>query len=123
MRKFTNILKKIKSHPAFFLVPSLAGMLVFFVIPYIIMVYYSFLDNPIRKEFIGFENYKTVLTNRAFQTAVNNTFLFTVFAVPMAVILGLLLAEDSGQKLFQEQHADAAYGAYGIGGADISGAV
>ena len=99
MRKFTKILKKIKSHPAFFLVPSLAGMLVFFVIPYIIMVYYSFLDNPIRKEFIGFENYKTVLTNRAFQTAVNNTFLFTVFAVPMAVILGLLLALLLDQKI------------------------
>ncbi len=74
-------------------------MLVFFVIPYIIMVYYSFLDNPIRKEFIGFENYKTVLTNRAFQTAVNNTFLFTVFAVPMAVILGLLLALLLDQKI------------------------
>ncbi len=99
MRKFTNILKKIKSHPAFFLVPSLAGMMVFFVVPYVIMVYYSFLDNPIRKEFVGFDNYINVVTNRAFQTAVNNTFLFTVFAVPMAVILGLLLALLLDQKI------------------------
>ena len=85
-------IKNLKIHPAFFLIPSVVGILVFFVIPYIIMVYYSFLDNPIRKNFVGIDNYKAVIFNKAFQTAVNNTFLFTVFAVPMAVTMGLLLA-------------------------------
>ena len=97
--KKKNKLKNLKIHPAFFLVPSLAGMLIFFVIPYIIMVYYSFLDNPIRKQFVGILNYQTVGTNRAFQTAVNNTFMFTVVAVPMAVVLGLLLALLLDQKI------------------------
>ncbi len=97
-----NLIKKIKNlkiHPAFFLLPSAIGMLVFFVIPYGIMVYYSFLDNPIRKRFVGIANYQTVGANRAFQTAVNNTFMFTVVAVPMAVILGLILALLMDEKI------------------------
>ena len=100
--KQKGLLKKIKKFhipPVSFLIPSAIGVLVFFVIPYGIMVYYSFLDNPIRKNFVGVNNYKTVVVNRAFQTAVNNTFMFTIVAVPMAVVLGLLLAMLLDAKL------------------------
>ena len=81
-----------------FLAPSLIGVLLFFVLPFLVVIYYSFVDNSISKKFVGFANYVNMLQNRAFQTAVGNTLLFSVIAVPLAVILGLGLAMlmDSG---------------------------
>ncbi len=75
-----------------FLAPSVIGVLLFFVLPFFVVVYYSFVDNPISLQFVGLENYKSVISNTAFQTAVNNTLIFSIVAVPLAVVLGLLLA-------------------------------
>lgn len=75
-----------------FLAPSVIGVLLFFVLPFFVVIYYSFVDNPISLQFVGLENYKNVIANTAFRTAVKNTLVFSVIAVPLAVILGLLLA-------------------------------
>jgi multiple sugar transport system permease protein len=85
--------KKKKKFPVAgaFLAPSVLGVLLFFVLPFFVVIYYSFVDNPISLQFVGLENYKSVLGNLAFRTAVKNTFLFSVVAVPLAVVLGLLL--------------------------------
>ncbi len=81
-----------------FLAPSLIGVLLFFVLPFLVVIYYSFLDNSISKQFVWFENYIKVFNNNAFKTAVGNTLTFSVIAVPLAVVLGLVLAFllDSG---------------------------
>ena len=42
------------------LVPSLAGVLVFFIIPFMIVIWYSFLDNPINKDFVFLRKYQCV---------------------------------------------------------------
>lgn len=75
-----------------FLAPSVIGVLLFFVVPFFVVIYYSFVDNPISLQFVGLENYTNVIANTAFRTAVKNTLVFSVIAVPLAVILGLLLA-------------------------------
>ncbi len=75
-----------------FLAPSVIGVLLFFVLPFFVVIYYSFVDNPISLQFVGLENYTNVIANTAFRTAVKNTLVFSVIAVPLAVILGLLLA-------------------------------
>ena len=75
-----------------FLFPSLAGVLVFFVIPFLVVIYYSVLDNPISKNFVFLTNYKNLIDNSAFRMAVKNTLSFSAIAVPLAVILPLLLA-------------------------------
>ncbi len=76
------------------IVPSLLGVLVFFLIPFGIVVYYSLVNNsvPDKSEFVGMENYKAILQNSSFQTAVKNTTLFSVIAVPLAVIIPMWLA-------------------------------
>lgn len=81
-----------------FLTPSIVGVLLFFVLPFLVVIYYSFLNNPISKEFVGLENYVNVITNNAFRTAMGNTLLFSAIAVPLVVILAILLALllDSG---------------------------
>lgn len=72
--------------------PSFLGVLLFFLIPFGVVVYYSLVDNPINAEFVGLENYQTVLANLAFRTAVRNTAIFSAVAVPLVVLLSLLLA-------------------------------
>ena len=81
-----------------FLTPSLMGVLTFFVLPFLVVIFYSFVDNPIAKRFVGFKNYINIFNNNAFRTAVGNTLMFSMIAVPLAVILGMMLAFllDSG---------------------------
>lgn len=50
------------------------------------------MDNPISGNFVFLDNYKNVIDNAAFQTAVKNTAVFSAISVPLAVILSLLLA-------------------------------
>ncbi|WP_242829880.1 carbohydrate ABC transporter permease [Butyrivibrio sp. WCD2001] len=75
-----------------FLLPSLMGVLTFFVIPFCVVVFYSVVNNPIQKEFVGFFNFERVFVNNAFRQAAYNTFMFSIIAVPLAVALSLFLA-------------------------------
>lgn len=72
--------------------PSFLGVLTFFLIPFCVVIYYSFIDNPIHKEFVGFSNFLYLFKNAAFKIAVTNTLKFSFTAVPLAVMLSLLLA-------------------------------
>ena len=82
-----------------FLMPSLIGVGVFFVVPFMVVIYYSMIDNPIRHNFVGLANYGRVLKNQAFRVAVLNTLKFSIVAVPLAVALSLLLAVVMEQRL------------------------
>ena len=75
-----------------FLLPSLVGVMVFFVMPFMVVIGYSFMNNPIQKEFVGFSNFVNVWNNDAFRLAGGNTLKFSFTAVPLAVILSLVLA-------------------------------
>lgn len=79
--------------------PSLAGVMVFFIIPFLIVIWYSFLDNPISKEFVFLDNYKILFKNKAFLTAAKNTLLLSAVAVPLAVVLSLGLASLLDSKI------------------------
>lgn len=90
--KTFNELKRAKRHSALFLLPSVIGVSVFFAIPFLVVVYYSFIDDPVNKQFVGFENFISLFSNDAFKLAATNTFIISVLAVPLAVIVPLLLA-------------------------------
>ncbi|WP_243108283.1 carbohydrate ABC transporter permease [Butyrivibrio sp. X503] len=64
----------------------------FFVAPFCVVIYYSFINNPIQNIFVGFSNYINVWNNDAFRLAGINTIKFSFTAVPLAVILSLFLA-------------------------------
>ncbi|MBQ8786740.1 MAG: sugar ABC transporter permease [Oscillospiraceae bacterium] len=78
--------------PVLCLIPSIVGVLIFFIIPFIVIIYYSMVDNPISKDFVFLENYINVLKNNAFKKAALNTFTFSIISVPLAVVLSMLLA-------------------------------
>ncbi len=75
-----------------FLLPSLLGVFLFFVAPFFVVIYYSLIDNPIQKNFVGFKNFVNVWGNSAFLQAGINTLQFSLVAVPLAVLLSLFLA-------------------------------
>lgn len=75
-----------------FLMPSLLGVLLFFGAPFCVVIYYSFVNNPVQHEFRGLWNYGQVLRNYAFRKAAMNTLRFSAITVPLAVVLSLLLA-------------------------------
>ena len=74
------------------LTPSLAGVLVFFIVPFCVVIYYSVLDNPIYANFVGLDNFLALFRNAAFLRAMRNTGIFTLAAVPLSVVLSLWMA-------------------------------
>ncbi|MEG0035547.1 MAG: sugar ABC transporter permease [Oscillospiraceae bacterium] len=76
-----------------FIMPSILGVAIFFIVPFLVVVYYSFINNPIQKEFVFLDNFIALLHNSAFITAAKNTAKFSAIAVPLAVILSFLLAQ------------------------------
>ena len=74
-----------------FLVPSLAGILVFFLIPFADTVRRSFFDAR-GKNFIGLDGYISVLGNSAFQLAAGNTAKFIAICIPLLLIVSLVIA-------------------------------
>ena len=91
-QKYSKHQLRAKWGSTIFLIPSVAGCALFFFVPYLVVICYSVLDNPFGKNFVGIYNYKNVIMNSAFQTAVKNTGVFSLIAVPLAVLLSLLLA-------------------------------
>ena len=74
------------------ILPSLLGVLIFFLIPFGIVVYYSMINNPNTKQFVGLNNYIKLFSNNAFLAAAKNTGLFSAVSVPLALVLSLALA-------------------------------
>ena len=75
-----------------YLAPSLIGVGLFFVLPFGVVIYYSMINNPVQHEYVGFNNFIRTWQNNAFSLAARNTLLFSVIAVPLAVMLSLWLA-------------------------------
>ena len=97
--KATKRLRKQKIGSGLFLAPSFLGVMMFYIIPFVVIIFYSMVDNPISKNFVLLDNYKRVAQNAAFKTAVTNTAVFSAIAVPLAVVLSLILAMVLDTKL------------------------
>ncbi len=91
-RKRKNLMQRSKWLGWAFLTPSLAGVALFFVVPFGVVIYYAMIDNVVQHNFVWFKNFVSVLQNTAFQQAAKNTAMFSLIAVPLAVVLALLLA-------------------------------
>lgn len=78
-----------------FLAPTLILLVVLMVVPIVMVVGYSFQDNVILNkspEFVGIDNFVTILTDPAFLNAIKNTLIFTITSVIAHLVLGLTFA-------------------------------
>ena len=75
-----------------FLVPGLAFLLCFYLIPFIGGIRYSFSDGARESRFVGFSNYFDVWNNRMFQIGFRNTLELSFLCAPLLWLLSFLLA-------------------------------
>lgn len=91
-RKINSEEAKIKRKSALFLAPSMLGVALFFVLPFLVVIFYSVVNNPIQHKFVFLNNFVNVWNNAAFRLAAGNTFKFSLIAVPLVVVLSMALA-------------------------------
>lgn len=74
---------------ALFILPSLAGIAVFYIVPYIICFVKSLY---VGNSFVGIKNYIQLFQNNTFLLALRNTAVFTVAAIPLLMVISFLIA-------------------------------
>lgn len=85
--------KQMKQLPVMlFLLPSLCGFLLFYLIPFVAGIGYALTDSPVNGKFIGFRNLIGLFNNRAFLLALKNTLVFMIPSVFLNTILPLVIA-------------------------------
>ena len=78
---------------------SIAGVLAFYILPFAVVIFYALIDNTTNANFVGLDNFIKLFDNNAFRLALKNTGIFSLTAVPFAVILSLALAVLLEQNL------------------------
>ena len=74
------------------ILPGLTGFIFFYIAPFIYSFYFAAIDNTFNRNFVGFDNFVKVISNKYYRLALKNTFEFTGTAVPILVILSFVLA-------------------------------
>lgn len=83
--------KKEARAAVWFLAPSLMGITVLVLIPFLVAVRRSFFNDP-GTRFLGLGNYRAVLDNAAFRLAAVNTGKFLLWSIPALMLISLILA-------------------------------
>ncbi len=82
-----------------FALPAIIGMGVFFILPFMVAIFYSFSEGIGSGTFAGLRNYTEMFSNPAFQLAAGNTARFILVSVPLIMVLSLLIALLLNTKL------------------------
>lgn len=97
-------MKKRKNNGVLFLLPSLLGISIFVLIPFLDVIRRSFYE-AMSGKFVGLANYRSVIENEAFKQAVQNTVRFIVVCIPLLLCISLILALLlHRQKKHKRQH-------------------
>ena len=91
-----------KLTPYLFIIPAGILLTVFFFIPFFQTVIMSFKDYSSElwsPAWVGFANYKALLTSSDFYKIILNTFIYLFVAVPVLVIVPLIVAVFLNQKI------------------------
>ena len=74
------------------LLPSLMGMLIFYLLPFFLSMYYAMIDNVVSHRFVGLQNFIDTFHNLSFQQALKNTAFFILVGVPLNLICSFTIA-------------------------------
>ena len=75
-----------------FLLPGLAGLLIFYGIPFVGGIWYSVTDGKVQNAFVGLEKYISVWNNTMFQMGLKNTMELSLICAPLLFLLSFVLA-------------------------------
>lgn len=81
--------------------PWLVGFAIFFALPIALSFYYSLTDYPLLEPplYVGFDNYRNLLTDELFGVAIRNTLLYALVAIPAGTIIALVVAGLLNQRV------------------------
>lgn len=74
------------------LVPSLVGLLLFYILPYLRVLYYSLINNQFKRNFVGLKNYVDTINNEYFRLAFVNSIKLIFICVPVLIVLAILIS-------------------------------
>ena len=89
--KKSEVKNKSKNTGLYFILPSLIGVVVFTLLPFLDVFIRSF-QSAISREFVALKNYTEVFNNSAFKLAANNTVKFVLVCIPILLLLSLIIA-------------------------------
>ncbi|MDY3278671.1 MAG: sugar ABC transporter permease [Eubacteriales bacterium] len=75
-----------------FLLPGLAGLMLFYVVPFAGGIYYSLTDGTISNGFVGLENYRRIWQNQVFRLGLRNTLELSLICAPAIFVLSFILS-------------------------------
>ena len=75
-----------------FLLPGLAGILLFYVAPFIGGIWYSVTDGSYKNAFVGFQNYLNVWRNPMFRLGLRNTMELSLVCAPLLWLSSFVLS-------------------------------
>ncbi|MCS7460509.1 sugar ABC transporter permease [Paenibacillus doosanensis] len=90
--RFRRWMRRDSASAWLFLLPSLIGFSLFYLIPFGMGAAYSFQSSSVDGSFAGFANYQELLASSSFRKAAGNTFRFTVISVPLMIAASLFIA-------------------------------
>ncbi len=80
------------------LLPSLLGIALFYIIPFIKVLYYSMIDSQFDKNFVGLRNYAETIHNAYFLLALKNSLCIILICVPVLIALSVFIAVAMQQR-------------------------
>jgi len=94
-----------------FVSPALIAYILLIAFPFFLTLILSFTEFNFLKvrslaklgkyiDFIGFDNFKDIFTDRRFMQSISNTFVYAFTTVPASIVLGIMLAYVLNGKVF-----------------------
>lgn len=83
LKKWTGIL---------FVMPSLIGVMIFYIIPFISSLGYCFTRGIVERKFVGLHNFMSLFQSKAYRLAIGNTLSITGVALPILCVLAVFIA-------------------------------
>ena len=84
--------------------PGLIGFLLFYILPYMLVLWYSLSAGDTTIDFIGLKNYIEVMQNEYFRQAIINTSVMLTISVPYIIIISyvivIIMKNNRYNKLF-----------------------
>lgn len=93
-------MKKDQMKAWLFVLPGFIGVLLFYIIPFLMSLYYTFTKGITDIQFIWFDNFKDLFVNPTFRIATNNTLKFILIGVPLITLISLFLSLFMSDKLY-----------------------
>lgn len=75
-----------------FLLPGLAGLMLFYVIPFVGGIWYSLTDGSYKNSFVGLQNYINIWNNQMFLLGLKNTMILSLICAPTVWVLSFVIA-------------------------------